>query len=80
MELVLVTQELAEPATQTCGMTKMITGLVEVEAARLAQVQDHFQTERRYLYFQTIQALQQSVEEAVMENLHRGLHQLSQVI
>jgi hypothetical protein len=61
-------------------MTQMITGLAEAEVVQLAQAQDHFQTERRYLYFLTIQALQQSVEEAVMENLHRGLHQLSQVI
>jgi hypothetical protein len=80
MELVLVIQELVGPATQIYGMTKMIIGRVEVEVERLAQVQDHFQAVHRYLYFPTIQALQQSAEEAVMENLHRGLHQLSQVI
>jgi cobalamin-dependent methionine synthase I len=76
----LAIQDLVAPATQTWGMTQMITGLAEVEVERLAQVQDHFQTERRYLSFLTIQALRQSVEEAVMENLHRGLHLLSQVI
>jgi hypothetical protein len=80
MELASAIQALVVLTIQTYGVTKMIIGLEEVEVARLAQAQDLFQTERRYLNFRQTQVIQQSAEEAAMENLRRGLHQLSQVI
>jgi hypothetical protein len=80
MELHLEPEVLVVLTTQTCGMTKMITGLVEVVVARLAQVQDRFRTEHLFRLFQTIPVQQQLAEEAAMGNLYRGLHQLLQVI
>jgi hypothetical protein len=76
----LVIQAPVVLTTQTGWMTKMITGLVEVEVEQLAQVRDHFQTEHPFRHSQTIPALQPWAVEAVMENLRRGLHQLLQVV
>jgi hypothetical protein len=80
VELASAIQALVVLTTQTYGVTKMIIGLEEVEVERLAQAQDLFQTERRYQHFRPTQVIRQSVEEAAMEDLRRGLHQLPQVI
>jgi hypothetical protein len=80
VELASAIQALVVLTTQTYGVTKMIIGLEEVEVERLAQAQDLFQMERRYLNFRPTQVIRQSVEEAAMEDLRRGLHQLPQVI